>query len=145
MPVTNVKKVNTNLVNIMKNVSWSSVLLAYLWCNNLHGISFIPCFHYFEFWDSILGHLWLNSFIYFLVNLQCKNKHIFNVFYANSAQIQYTSSSYETNLGKIAIPGEAKTGKIHNRESTVHVHIHIRSGIGSAAVRVVLPEGKRNS
>lgn len=70
---------------------------------------------------------------------------MFSEFYANSAQIQYASSSYETNLWKISIPWEVKTGKIHNRESTVHVHIHIRSGIGSAAVRVVLPERKRNS
>lgn len=46
-----------------------------------------------------------------------------------------------TDLGKISISGEVETGKVHG-ETTVHVHLHISSGAGSAAVQVVLPKGK---
>lgn len=47
----------------------------------------------------------------------------------------------ETHLGEISIPWEVKAGKIHVRKSRVHVHVHICSGVGSAAIRVVLPGG----
>lgn len=49
----------------------------------------------------------------------------------------------KTNLGEIAIPREVEAGKVHVRESRVHLHGHIRSGGGSAAVQVVLPGGER--
>lgn len=49
-----------------------------------------------------------------------------------------------THLGKFAIPREVEAGKVHVRESRVHVKVHIRSGGGSAAVQVVLPGGERD-
>lgn len=56
---------------------------------------------------------------------------------------KYVHCKYETNLGEISIPGEVEAGEVHIRESRVHVHVHICSGVGSAAVQVVLPGGKR--
>lgn len=54
---------------------------------------------------------------------------------------KYVINRYKTDLGKISIPGEVETGKVHG-ETTVHVHVHVTSGAGSAAVQVVLPKGK---
>lgn len=49
----------------------------------------------------------------------------------------------DTNLREIAIPREVEAGKVHARKSRVYVHGHICSGVGSAAIQVVLPGKKQ--
>lgn len=46
-------------------------------------------------------------------------------------------SSGDTNLREITIPREVEAGKL--RKSRINVHGHICSGVGSAAIQVVLP------
>lgn len=70
-----------------------------------------------------------------------KNKNFLALHLSCSTQKEICNCTNETNLGEISIPWEVKAGKIHIRESRVHVHVHICSGVGSAAVQVVLPEG----
>lgn len=43
----------------------------------------------------------------------------------------------DTNLREITIPREVEAGKL--RKSRINVHGHICSGVGSAAIQVVLP------
>lgn len=55
----------------------------------------------------------------------------------------YKKAKMCTDLREISISRKVEAGKVHVRESRVHVHVRIRSGGGSAAVKVVLPVRER--